>query len=196
MAEFCTNCGAPLSGTFCGRCGHRAQSASAPPQPSPTPQPVVTPTAQSLAVPTPQPLASPTSQPVAPAQRQRSTTIFSAANFYPAADHRASLNPLFSSQLLPSRQPLSPPLPRHSRPRSKHRPAHHSPPNHSSPSSRSNQCLSRLRPAAKVFRRRQSFADRRRNRPGISPRGIWRGALWRSLGQAQSIFYYWRIVWL
>lgn len=28
MAEFCTNCGAPLSGAFCGRCGHRAQSAS------------------------------------------------------------------------------------------------------------------------------------------------------------------------
>jgi len=45
MAEFCTNCGAPLSGTFCGRCGHRAQSASAPAQPAPTPQPVVAPTA-------------------------------------------------------------------------------------------------------------------------------------------------------
>ena len=41
MAEFCTNCGAPLSGVFCGRCGHRAQSASAPAQPSSsTPQPV------------------------------------------------------------------------------------------------------------------------------------------------------------
>src|SRR5882724_12858989 len=41
MAEFCTNCGAPLSGVFCGRCGHRAQSASAPAQlPAPTPQPV------------------------------------------------------------------------------------------------------------------------------------------------------------
>jgi hypothetical protein len=45
MAEFCTNCGAPLSGVFCGRCGHRAQSASAPAQPAPTPQPVVAPTA-------------------------------------------------------------------------------------------------------------------------------------------------------
>lgn len=60
MAEFCTNCGAPLSGVFCGRCGHRAQSASAPAQPAaaPTPQPV--------AVPTPQPVASaqPTAQPV------------------------------------------------------------------------------------------------------------------------------------
>lgn len=32
MAEFCTNCGVPLSGTFCGRCGHRAQSAIAPAQ--------------------------------------------------------------------------------------------------------------------------------------------------------------------
>jgi hypothetical protein len=39
MAEFCTNCGAPLSGTFCGRCGHRAQSATPPAQPVvPTPQ--------------------------------------------------------------------------------------------------------------------------------------------------------------
>jgi hypothetical protein len=48
MAEFCTNCGAPLSGVFCGRCGHRAQSATAPAQP---------------AVPNPQ-----ASQPVAPTQ--------------------------------------------------------------------------------------------------------------------------------
>lgn len=50
MAEFCTNCGAQLSGAFCGRCGHRAQSASAPVQPTPsTPQPVAA----------PQPVASP-----------------------------------------------------------------------------------------------------------------------------------------
>jgi len=56
MAEFCTNCGAPLSGPFCGRCGHRAQSASAPaPVAAPTPQPVVTPTTQPAA-------AQPTSQ--------------------------------------------------------------------------------------------------------------------------------------
>jgi hypothetical protein len=41
MSEFCTNCGAPLSGLFCGRCGHRAQSATAPVQPTPSaPQPV------------------------------------------------------------------------------------------------------------------------------------------------------------
>jgi hypothetical protein len=46
MAEFCTNCGAPLSGTFCGRCGHRAQSASAAPQPaSPTSTPAAAPSA-------------------------------------------------------------------------------------------------------------------------------------------------------
>jgi hypothetical protein len=57
MAEFCTNCGAPLSGLFCGRCGHRAQSASAPPQASPSPQPIATPTAQPIAV--QQPAASP-----------------------------------------------------------------------------------------------------------------------------------------
>lgn len=48
MAEFCTNCGAPLSGPFCGRCGSRAQSASAPAQ-TPTPEPVVTPTTQPVA---------------------------------------------------------------------------------------------------------------------------------------------------
>ncbi|HEV7520457.1 MAG TPA: zinc ribbon domain-containing protein [Candidatus Angelobacter sp.] len=41
MAEFCTNCGAPLSGVFCGRCGHRSQSAFSPVQPAPsTPTPV------------------------------------------------------------------------------------------------------------------------------------------------------------
>jgi hypothetical protein len=28
MAAFCTNCGAPLAGAFCGRCGARAQSAA------------------------------------------------------------------------------------------------------------------------------------------------------------------------
>jgi hypothetical protein len=62
MAEFCTNCGAPLSGTFCGRCGHRAQSASAPaPVAAPTPQPVA-PTAHPIA--TEQPAASP--QPFSP----------------------------------------------------------------------------------------------------------------------------------
>jgi hypothetical protein len=82
MAEFCTNCGAPLSGLFCGRCGHRAQSASAPPQASPSPQPIATPTAQPIAVqqpaiapqpafqqpaltqpPTPQPIAQQPPQP-------------------------------------------------------------------------------------------------------------------------------------
>jgi hypothetical protein len=55
MAEFCTNCGAPLSGVFCGRCGHRAQSASAPAQP--TQQPVAAPTVQPVA--TAQPMAQP-----------------------------------------------------------------------------------------------------------------------------------------
>src|SRR6476469_10352489 len=65
MAQFCTNCGAPLSGAFCGRCGHRAQSASAPAQPAaPVPQPVATgqPTAQAVQ---PQPASTqpPISQP-------------------------------------------------------------------------------------------------------------------------------------
>ncbi len=99
MAEFCTNCGAPLSGVFCGRCGHRAQSASAP-------APVAAPTAQPVATPTPQPVAAP--QPVATAQ--------------PVAPPR----PAFSSQLPPSRlshpSPFrnnQPSLPRDHRPRSR-----------------------------------------------------------------------------
>jgi hypothetical protein len=41
MPGFCVNCGAPLSGAFCGRCGQRAQSATAQNQPSAsTPEPV------------------------------------------------------------------------------------------------------------------------------------------------------------
>jgi hypothetical protein len=70
MPEFCTNCGAPLSGVFCGRCGHRAQSASAPAKPSSsTPQPV----AASQPTASPQPsLQQPTSnQP--PVAQQNST---------------------------------------------------------------------------------------------------------------------------
>ena len=38
MAEFCTNCGAPVVGAFCGRCGQRAQSQSASPAQSAPPQ--------------------------------------------------------------------------------------------------------------------------------------------------------------
>jgi hypothetical protein len=69
MAEFCTNCGAPLSGVFCGRCGHRAQSASAQ-APTPTP-PTAQPVAPAQPVASPQPVPQPTStQPIAqqPAQ--------------------------------------------------------------------------------------------------------------------------------
>src|ERR1051325_3191997 len=77
MAEFCTNCGAQLSGTFCGRCGHRAQSASAPAQ-APAPQPAVAPIAQPVAAAQPvaspqpaiaqQPITRQAAQPAAPAQ--------------------------------------------------------------------------------------------------------------------------------
>ena len=65
MAEFCTNCGAQLSGAFCGRCGHRAQSATVPAQPSaPTLHPVVAPPAQPAAsVQQPVATAQPTAQP-------------------------------------------------------------------------------------------------------------------------------------
>jgi hypothetical protein len=80
MAEFCTNCGAPLSGVFCGRCGSRAQSASAPPQPSvPTPQSVGTPTAQPVA-PT-QPAASPQSTFQQPSSTQLPITAQSQSTF-------------------------------------------------------------------------------------------------------------------
>jgi hypothetical protein len=64
MAEFCTNCGAPLSGVFCGRCGHRAQSASAQTQAAaPAPQPIAAPTPQASSIPQPIASAQPTSQP-------------------------------------------------------------------------------------------------------------------------------------
>jgi hypothetical protein len=71
MAEFCTNCGTQLSGAFCGRCGHRAQSASTQ-APTPTP-PTAQPVADAEPVASPQPASSPPSaaqQPVAqpPAQ--------------------------------------------------------------------------------------------------------------------------------
>lgn len=84
MAEFCTNCGAQLSGAFCGRCGHRAQSASAPVQPAPsTPQPVAVATPQPVAAqPVPQQPTSvqpPSSQPSAAQQSARSTTQAPAA---------------------------------------------------------------------------------------------------------------------
>jgi hypothetical protein len=70
MAEFCTNCGAPLSGVFCSRCGHRAQSASAPTQPAPsTPQPVAP--SQPTASPQPSLQHPPSNQP--PVAQQNAT---------------------------------------------------------------------------------------------------------------------------
>src|SRR5438105_817759 len=66
MPGFCTNCGAPLAGVFCGRCGQRAQSASAPqeqPQPSfatPQPEPPVTSPQPAAAMPQPTVAAQPT----------------------------------------------------------------------------------------------------------------------------------------
>jgi hypothetical protein len=91
MAEFCTNCGAPLSGPFCGRCGNRAQSASAQAQ-TPAPEPVVSPTARpitsaqpvspqpafqqptSTQPPIAQPPAAPTPQPVVQAPVAQQST--------------------------------------------------------------------------------------------------------------------------
>jgi hypothetical protein len=60
MAGFCTNCGAPLAGAFCGRCGQRAESPSAPAQPpAPIPQPTVTSTQPSTTTPQPPVAARP-----------------------------------------------------------------------------------------------------------------------------------------
>jgi hypothetical protein len=64
MAEFCTNCGAQLSGTFCGRCGHRAQSATTQAPTPTTPEPVATPIAQPVAA--AQPVVSPHPTPQQP----------------------------------------------------------------------------------------------------------------------------------
>jgi hypothetical protein len=66
MPGFCTNCGAPLAGAFCGRCGQRAQSAPAPQQQpsSAAPQPEPTVTSPQPPAATPQPaIAQPTATP-------------------------------------------------------------------------------------------------------------------------------------
>ena len=39
MPDYCTNCGAPLTGVFCGKCGQRAQAPSAPVQSQPATKP-------------------------------------------------------------------------------------------------------------------------------------------------------------
>src|SRR5690349_12890870 len=48
MPSFCTNCGSPVSGPFCGSCGQRAQSQAAPtplvPPPPPSSAPMLPPT--------------------------------------------------------------------------------------------------------------------------------------------------------
>src|SRR2546429_6163638 len=48
MPSFCTNCGSPIAGPFCGSCGRRAQTPSAstpnvPQPPAPMPPPPVVP---------------------------------------------------------------------------------------------------------------------------------------------------------
>jgi hypothetical protein len=58
MPEFCTNCGAPLAGAFCGRCGQRAHSsaqstqspAAAQPQPAPTAPAVAAPSSKGVVI--------------------------------------------------------------------------------------------------------------------------------------------------
>ena len=63
MPSFCTNCGSPVSGPFCGSCGQRAQTPSAPtpnvpPPPAPLPPPPV------VAVPPPTPKSSGAGKPL------------------------------------------------------------------------------------------------------------------------------------
>lgn len=53
MPAYCTNCGSPVSGPFCGSCGQRVQASAAPPQPAYTPPP---PPQPSYAPPPQQPL--------------------------------------------------------------------------------------------------------------------------------------------
>jgi len=67
MPGFCTHCGAPLAGAFCGRCGQRAQSATPAPQvqpPSSAPQTEPTMTSGQPAAAPPQPTVAP--QPASP----------------------------------------------------------------------------------------------------------------------------------
>ena len=86
MAEFCTNCGAQLSGAFCGRCGHRAQSATAQAH-TPAPQSVAAPTSQPIAaaqpVTSPQPASQPTSS--QPSLAQQPTPQAAQQSAQPAA---------------------------------------------------------------------------------------------------------------
>ena len=185
MPEFCTNCGAPLSGPFCGRCGHRAQSASAPPQPSPTPQPVVTPTSQ--------PISPPTAQPIAPSQ--------TAAPPQPSFQQPTSSQSPITAQPQPSfQQPTSqPPL---TQPPITAQPAAPTPPLPTMQSSASAPHF-----AEQSAARQPASAPQPSITPAKSSGGgkallivggivlvsrslrVRRGALWRSLGQAQSIFY-------
>jgi hypothetical protein len=83
MPGFCTQCGAPLSGAFCGRCGHRAQSPTAPaqvnpsaPQPQPSTAPAQpSPTHETVAQssPAPQPPAQPSASHAPAAQPPKSS---------------------------------------------------------------------------------------------------------------------------
>jgi hypothetical protein len=59
MPEFCTHCGAPLAGAFCGRCGQRAHSsgpstqspaASAQPQPAPAAPVIAAPSSKGVVI--------------------------------------------------------------------------------------------------------------------------------------------------
>ena len=101
MPGFCTNCGAPLAGAFCGRCGKRAESASTPAQPTPsTPQPVAAPTVHPVAAAQPtstqqpitqQPNAQQPAQPAAPAPQP--TTVQAPASAPKSAQPSAPTPP-------------------------------------------------------------------------------------------------------
>jgi hypothetical protein len=66
MPSFCTNCGTPLTGAFCTKCGQAAQAAQPASQPPATPPAAATTPAQTpSAAPPPQFQSQPTAQPAA-----------------------------------------------------------------------------------------------------------------------------------
>ncbi|MGC2696248.1 MAG: hypothetical protein WA738_10710 [Candidatus Angelobacter sp.] len=72
MPGFCTGCGAPLAGAFCGRCGKAAQAASTPPQPATQPSTPAQPAAQPFVPQSAASVQSPAAAASAPVQAQAS----------------------------------------------------------------------------------------------------------------------------
>lgn len=87
MPGFCTACGAPLAGAFCGRCGKPAQTASAPApsaQPSVSAPPTPAPPSPQSATPQPSPAAAAPSSAAAPQSPTLRSAPIAAATLQPA----------------------------------------------------------------------------------------------------------------